>query len=123
MQKDPAPDPMSQTDGRRAEALAGDFLQRQGLVLIEKNWHSRFGEIDLVLLEGKTIVFVEVRLRTNTRFGSPGESIHGRKRSRLLAAARQYLARHPRAVCRFDAVLLRRLDPPDFEWIRDAISE
>ena len=123
MKKDPAPDRMSQTEGRRAEALAGDFLQRQGLALIEKNWHSRFGEIDLVLLEGETIVFVEVRLRTNPRFGSPGESIHGRKRSRLLAAARQYLARHPRAVCRFDAVLLRRLDPPDFEWIRDAISE
>ena len=123
MKKDPAPDRMSQTEGRRAEALAGDFLQRQGLALIEKNWHSRFGEIDLVLLEGETIVFVEVRLRTNPRFGSPGESIHGRKRSRLLAAARQYLARHPRAVCRFDAVLLRRLDPPAIEWIRDAISE
>ena len=92
-------------------------------MLIEKNWRSRFGEIDLVLREGEVIVFVEVRLRTNCRFGSPGESIHGRKRARLLAAARQYLSRHPRAICRFDALLLKRLDPPDIEWIRDAISE
>ena len=114
---------MPETDGHRAEALACDFLQRQGLSLIEKNWRSRFGEIDLVLREGETIVFVEVRLRSNSRFGSPGESIHGRKRARLLAAARQYLSRHPRAICRFDAVLLKRLDPPDFEWIRDAITE
>jgi putative endonuclease len=114
---------MPETTGHRAEALACDFLQRQGLALIERNWRSRFGEIDLVLREGQTIVFVEVRLRTNSRFASPGESIHGRKRARLLAAAGQYLSRHPRAACRFDAVLLKRLDPPDFEWIRDAISE
>ena len=114
---------MPETDGHRAEALAGDFLQRQGLALIEKNWRSRFGEIDLVLRQGETIVFVEVRLRTNPRFGSPGESIHGLKRARLLAAARQYLSRHPPTHCRFDAVLLKRLDPPDIEWIRDAISE
>lgn len=111
------------TDGRRAESLACEFLQRQGLALIAANWRSRFGEIDLVCAEGETIVFVEVRLRTNARFGSPGESIHGRKRSRLLAAARQYLSRQPNAVCRFDAVLFKRLDPPDFEWIRDAFSE
>lgn len=114
---------MTDTDGRRAESLAGEFLQRQGLALLEKNWRSRFGEIDLVCAEGETIVFVEVRLRTNARFGSPGESIHGRKRSRLLAAARQYLSGQSHAACRFDAVLFKRLDPPDFEWIRDAISE
>ena len=114
---------MPETTGHRAETLACEFLQRQGLILVERNWRSRFGEIDLVLREGKTIVLVEVRLRSNSRFGGPAESIHARKRARLLAAARQYLSRFPRAACRFDAILLSRLDPPEIQWIRDAISE
>ena len=114
---------MPLTDGNRAERLACDFLQRQGLILVEQNWRSRFGEIDLILRDGNAIVMVEVRLRSNPRFGGAAESIHGRKRSRLLAAARQYLMRFPRAACRFDAVLLSRLDPPEIEWVRNAISE
>ena len=114
---------MALTDGNRAEILACEFLQRQGLVLLERNWRSRFGEIDLIFREGNAIVLVEVRLRSNPRFGGAAESIHARKRSRLLAAARQYLARYPRASCRFDAVLFSRIDPAEMEWIRDAISE
>ena len=114
---------LEETDGHRAEAIASDYLQKRGLTLMTSNWRSRFGEIDLILRDNEVIVFVEVRLRTNARFGSPGESIHGHKRARLLAAARQYLSRHPRAASRFDAVLLKRLDPPEIEWIRDAIGE
>ena len=100
---------MPETTGHLAENLACEFLQRHGLILVERNWRSRFGEIDLVLREGKTIILVEVRLRSNTRFGGPGESIDARKRERLLAAARQYLTRFPRAACRFDVILLARL--------------
>lgn len=109
--------------GPRAEALALEFLRKKGLQLIEANWRCRFGELDLVLREGATIVMVEVRLRTRSDFGGAGESIDRRKRSRLLAAARIYLARMPDAPCRFDVVLLTRLEPPEIEWIRDAISE
>jgi putative endonuclease len=114
---------MPETDGHRAEDLACEFLEKQGLTVLERNWRSRFGEIDIVLRQGKLIVLVEVRLRTSSTFGGAAESIHARKRMRLLAAARQYLSRYPRASCRFDAVLLTRLDPPEIEWIRDAISE
>ena len=114
---------MPETTGHLAENLACEFLQRHGLILVERNWRSRFGEIDLVFREGKTIILVEVRLRSNTRFGGPGESIDARRRARLLAAARQYLSRFPRAACRFDVILLARLDPPKIQWIRDAISE
>ena len=109
--------------GAQAETLAARYLEARGMKLVERNWRSRFGEIDLVFREGPVIVFVEVRLRTNARYGSAGESIDYRKCTRLLAAARQYLAGQPRAACRFDAILLRRLDPPEIEWIRDAISE
>ncbi len=109
--------------GPRAEQIAAAFLQRHGLELIESNWRCRLGEIDLVLRDGATIVFVEVRLRTHPDFGGAGESIGHAKRRRLLAAARLYLSRHPEQPCRFDAVLLKRLEPAEIEWIRDALSE
>jgi putative endonuclease len=109
--------------GRQAEMLAWRFLEERGLQLLERNWQSRFGEIDLVLREGATIVFVEVRLRTSATHGGAAESIDRRKRARLLAAARLYLAGKREPPCRFDVVLLKRLDPPQIEWIRDAISE
>jgi len=100
-----------------------DYLKQQGLKLIAANYHSRFGEIDLVLREGETIVFVEVRLRTNPLFGGAAESIQRAKRERLLAAARLYLSREPECPCRFDVVLLKRLAPPEIEWIRDALAD
>ncbi len=109
--------------GKRSEALACEYLTRHGLQLVARNWRSRFGEIDLVLREGDTIVFVEVRLRTSATHGGAGESIDARKRAKLLAAARLYMAGKREQPCRFDVVLLRRLDPPEMEWIRNAISE
>ena len=109
--------------GLRAEQIAGAFLQRQGLTLIQSNWRCRLGEIDLVLRDGGTIVFVEVRLRTHPDFGGAAESIGRAKRARLLAAARLYLSGQPERPCRFDAVLLKRLEPPEIEWIRDALSD
>jgi putative endonuclease len=110
------------TSGPRAEALALAFLERQGLEHVESNWRCRFGEIDLVLRDGASIVFVEVRLRTRSDYGGAAESVDRRKRAKLVAAARLYLARAPDLPCRFDVVLLKRLDPPEVEWIRDAIS-
>ena len=82
----------------------------------------RLGEIDHVLRDGPSIVFVEVRLRTNPSFGGAAESIGPRKRARIIAAARHYLAGKPEVPCRFDVVLLDRLEPPRIEWIRDAFS-
>jgi len=108
--------------GGAAEAAAAQFLARQGLTLTCSNYRCRMGEIDLVLQDGPTIVFVEVRLRTNPAFGGAAESIGPRKRARIIAAARHYLAGKPELPCRFDVVLLDRLDPPRIEWIRDAFS-
>ena len=113
---------MPKDSGQRAEQIACEFLQARGLKLIERNWRCRFGEIDLVLQEGDTIVFVEVRLRTHPDFASAGESIHRAKQRRLIAAARLYLSRAPERACRFDAVLLDRLDAAGIQWIRDAIT-
>jgi putative endonuclease len=114
---------MTTASGPKAEALALAHLRKQGLVLLQANWRCRFGEIDLILRDGQTIVFVEVRLRTRTDRGGAAESIDRGKRGRLLSAARLYLSRAPDAPCRFDVVLMNSLDPGGMEWIRDAISE
>jgi putative endonuclease len=108
--------------GGAAETAAAQFLARRGLVLECSNYRCRLGEIDLVLRDGPSIVFVEVRLRTNPSFGSAAESIGPRKQARIIAAARHYLAGKPEMPCRFDVVLLDRLEPPRIEWIRDAFT-
>ncbi|MCI3951356.1 MAG: hypothetical protein K0R53_853 [Burkholderiales bacterium] len=109
--------------GEPGEALAASFLRAQGLVISERNYRCRFGEIDLIARDGTTLVFVEVRQRRTEGFGGVAESITAAKRARLVAAARHYLARH-RSVppCRFDAVLIRG-EPPNIEWIRNAFGE
>jgi len=103
--------------------LCAALLRRAGLRIVERNWRCRHGEVDLIAEERGTLVFAEVRLRRDARFGGPSQSITAAKRARLLAAARAYLARWPAAPCRFDVLLLDRLDGARIEWIRDAFGE
>jgi putative endonuclease len=107
-----------------AEQLAADYLQRQGLCIVARNYRCRFGEIDLVARHGETLVFVEVRLRTSTRFGGAAASITSNKRRKLLRAARHYLRLHATGdPCRFDVVLLSALRPASINWIENAFGE
>jgi putative endonuclease len=109
--------------GEAAEALAAAYLEEQGLRILERNYRCRMGEIDLVATDRGTVVFVEVRLRRNDRFGGAAASITSAKQARLTAAAGRYLARAGRHLpCRFDAVLLDRLDPSRIEWLRNIIT-
>lgn len=106
--------------GQQAENLAADFLQLQGLRLVERNYRCRMGEIDLIMDDGATRVFVEVRLRRNRNFGGAAESITQSKQSKLIRAAQHYLQQFSKQPpCRFDAVLL---DGLKIEWIKDAFS-
>lgn len=116
--------------GDKAERLAEKFLLGKGMRCIERNYHCRFGEIDLILQEDgrdpsqeKTLVFVEVRLRKNNHFGGAAASIGTGKQRRVIAAAQHYLS-GIRALppCRFDAVLLNDLSGTGIEWIKDAFS-
>jgi len=109
--------------GRLAEALAADYLQARGLALLERNYGCRLGEIDLVLADGPTLVFAEVRLRRGSGFGGAAASITAVKRQRILRAARHYLSGRPEQPCRFDVVLLDALAPERIEWIKDAFGE
>jgi putative endonuclease len=110
------------TDGARAEALAADWLQARGLVILARNFRVRGGEIDLVARQGSLTVFVEVRLRRNLAFGGAAASITAAKRRRLILAARHWLAAHGLCACRFDCILLERLDAAAIVWIRDAFA-
>jgi putative endonuclease len=108
--------------GHRAERIAAAYLQDQGLAVIESRYRCRWGEIDLILRDRDTLVFAEVRLRRSRTFGGAAASVDRRKQERLIATARHYLAGKREAACRFDVVLLERIDPPRIEWIRDAFS-
>ena len=109
--------------GAQAEELASRFLARHGLVIVERNWRRRVGELDLIAVDGDVLVFVEVRLRRRGDYGGAAASITAAKRARMIAAAGLYLARlrHTPA-CRFDAILLDELDAARIEWLRDVVA-
>jgi putative endonuclease len=109
--------------GASAEDEAARYLAGRGMTLLERNYRCRFGEIDLVARDGRTLVFVEVRYRRSAAFGGAIESITPAKRERLLKAARHYMVvRNSFPACRFDAVLLNG-DTGQIEWIPDAFGE
>ncbi len=110
--------------GDQAEQLAADFLHNQGLKLLEKNYRCRFGEIDLILLHKKTLVFAEVRLRKNQNFGGAAASITAQKQTKIIHTAQHYLSmQHNLPACRFDVVLLNELSDNHIEWIQNAFGE
>lgn len=111
-----------QAKGAAAEQLAADYLAHHGLSVIARNFRVKGGEIDLICRDGKSAVFVEVRLRSRGDFGGAAGSITGAKRARLVLAARHWLLRHGETPCRFDCVLLDSLDTNRIEWLRDAFS-
>ena len=111
-----------QAKGAAAEQLAADYLQRRGLQLIERNFRVRGGEIDLICRDGRTTVFVEVRLRSRGDFGGAAASITASKQARLIMAARHWLIRHGETPCRFDCMLLDGLQTGNIEWLRDAFT-
>jgi putative endonuclease len=111
-----------QQRGTAAEQLALEHLQAQGLTLVARNYRCRMGEIDLVMRDADSLVFVEVRLRGRSAFAGAAESIDARKQGRIIAAAHHYLMGKPDQPCRFDCVLLSRLDPGGIEWLRAAFT-
>ncbi|WP_456412322.1 YraN family protein [Thiolapillus sp.] len=107
--------------GEAAEALARRWLQAQGLTFNEQNYRCKSGEIDLVMQDGETLVFVEVRYRSRREFGSAIDSITPAKQQKLLHAAQHYLQRFRHTpACRFDIIGIDR--EHRVQWIRNAIQ-
>lgn len=110
----------SQISGRQGEDDALAYLQHQGLSLVDRNFRCRRGEIDLIMQERDTLVFVEVRKRASGRHGDAAASITPHKQARLIAAAEFYLQRFRQPpACRFDVVAI---DGTALDWIRNAMG-
>ncbi|AHY41830.1 YraN family protein [Stutzerimonas decontaminans] len=116
----------SQSSGRSAEALALSYLCGKGLRLLERNWSCRSGELDLVMLDGDTVVFVEVRYRRHAAWGGALESVDTRKQQKLIRAAQLFLqkeSRWARSPCRFDVVAIAAPGQTEnLNWIRNAFD-
>lgn len=109
-----------QEQGRLGEQEALAYLQKRGLILLETNFNCKAGEIDLVMRERDTVVFVEVRKRNGRRKGAAADSITPAKQRRIICAAQLYLSRFARMpACRIDVVTI---DGDALEWLPGAIE-
>jgi putative endonuclease len=95
--------------GRLGETLAFAYLIRQRYVIVEKNYRKQYGEIDIIAWDGETLVFVEVKTRQSTVFGTPFEAVDVRKQRQLSRIAQEYIQsrRLDEAPARFDVIAVR----------------
>jgi putative endonuclease len=117
--------PHTRARGAVGEEAAEAYLVAQGYRVVERNVASKLGEIDLVALDGETLVFVEVKARASAEFGAAIEAVGPRKRRRLARAAAMFLAKNrSQRPCRFDVLGLDR--GADGAWtftlVRDAFQ-
>lgn len=111
--------------GAEGEALAVRYLQKLGFYIIQRNYRTRIGEIDVIAREGETLVFVEVKTRTGLNFGPPQAAVDYRKRSKITRVALVYLSakKETSASCRFDVVAVQKQGNDfQFELIRNAFE-
>ena len=91
--------------GQLGEKKAQQYLKRRGYRILECNFRTKGGELDIIALDGECLVFVEVKTRTNMEYGSPGEAVSYYKKVHMTSAAKYYLARHGNdRECRFDVI-------------------
>jgi putative endonuclease len=109
--------------GNAAETRALSYLENRGLRLLQRNYRSRGGEIDLIMQQDDTLVFVEVRYRKSSLFGSAAESVTRAKQRKLISTASQFLqTRGLDTPCRFDVVGISGPHQTEIEWIRNAFQ-
>ena len=115
-----------QAFGQIAESEAERYLRRKGYRILARNDRSSYGELDLVAQLADTLVFIEVKARRTSAFGGASHAVDGRKQTRLVRLAAQYLARHQvrNRSCRFDVVLCRggTVKPAEIEHIENAFE-
>lgn len=116
----------TQQRGVRYEELACAHVQQAGLRLLDRNYQSRFGELDLVCLDGNTLVFIEVRYRRSQTHGLAAETVSLAKQRRIINTAKVYLQRKKlfgQIPCRFDVIGVDLAQgQPAFHWIRNAFQ-
>jgi len=112
--------------GRKGEGLAQDFLRKKGYKIVATNYRCPFGEIDLIAQDKESMVFIEVKTRTNEDFGPPQLAVTARKQKQLIKVALNYLKRNHlhQQDCRFDivAINLTQEGGKRIELIKNAFS-
>jgi len=110
--------------GKQFEVLARQFLRKQGLKQFQLNFHSRFGEIDLIALDADVLVFIEVRYRKNTDHGAAAATVNFHKQQKIIRTAQHYLQKSGltnKMPCRFDVIGISGSgDALEIQWIKNA---
>jgi putative endonuclease len=112
--------------GQRYEAFANSYLQKKGLKLLDQNYHSRFGEIDLIMFDQQVLCFIEVKFRKSNAFGGAASAIPAAKQQKIIKTAQCYIAATPAIAqkpMRFDALIIQlesSLSALNIEWIQNA---
>lgn len=113
---------MSIAAGKKHEDQALVYLKKKGLTLVERNYLTRFGEIDLIMQTKNTLIFVEVRYRHSAAFGSACDSVTPHKQEKLVRTAEHFLQKKQltdKIATRFDVVAMQ---PQSLQWIKNAFS-
>ncbi|MCK7521161.1 MAG: YraN family protein [Ignavibacteriales bacterium] len=109
--------------GKIGENMAAEFLQKKGFKILEKNWHySRYGEIDIIAVDKEILVFIEVKTRSSSNFGHPGEAINKNKMDKIRLIAGAYINQNQNARYkgyRFDAVCIILNPKPEITYYKD----
>jgi len=112
--------------GKWGEDKAVSYLQDKGLTLVARNERTDFGEVDLIMMDGADLIFIEVKTRTTATFGLPEEAINARKRDHLIQSAEAYLQTHEGLPdsWRIDVIAIRgkpSVGNPEIEWFQNAV--
>jgi len=112
--------------GKWGEEVAVHFLTDKGLNLVARNMRTPYGEIDLIMMDGVDVVFIEVKTRTNAAFGLPEDAITASKREHLMHSAQAYLQEHTELPdsWRIDVIAIRgkpAQSDPEVEWFQNAV--
>jgi len=111
--------------GKLTEKLAADYLVLQNLTLIEQNFHSKYGEIDIIMKEAETYLFIEVKYRKNNNYGGGLMAVSYKKQEKIRLCAKFYLQQKQlneyNTPCRFDIVILEGdIQKPKINWLKNA---
>ncbi len=122
------PRTLAQRRGDAAEQAAVNYLRKEKLKIVDTNVSCRYGEIDIIAKDNQTLVFVEVRYRTQSRYGSGAESVSSQKQKKIIHSAMHYLQKKQllnTVSCRFDVISVTltpgdKVPAYDIHWIPDA---
>jgi putative endonuclease len=110
--------------GREGEDLAAEYLRKQGYKILERNYSTRNGEIDIIALHQGEVAFVEVKTRTSDAYGAPELAVNPRKQGRMIKAALGYIKQKKlhQMPCRFDVVAISAGAEQEVQIIRNAFE-